>query len=190
MKTWWKEHLIASVVLKYIQTHEIQTIITFDMYGISSHPNHRALFFGVRYIVRTLQGRNETILGGPGKDGKQGTIGEVKGYALLTVGVLRKFSGVLDLGVTIPSFVSYLLRRQFLQPSASSASATSKQATRDALLGDFENGEERVLFLSGVSQVLSGRSAMYEHKSQLVWFRHLYLVFSRYMVVNELKRIR
>lgn len=31
--------------------------------------------------------------------------------------------------------------------------------------------------------------AMRAHKSQLVWFRYLYLIFSRYIIVNTLKRI-
>lgn len=32
-------------------------------------------------------------------------------------------------------------------------------------------------------------SAMREHKTQLVWFRYLYLLFSRYIVLNTFKRI-
>lgn len=34
-----------------------------------------------------------------------------------------------------------------------------------------------------------GVRAMLEHKSQLVWFRWLYLLFSRLMWVNELKEL-
>ena len=40
-----------------------------------------------------------------------------------------------------------------------------------------------------LSSPLNAWSAMREHKSQLVWFRYLYLIFSRYIVVNTLKRI-
>ncbi|KAJ0173104.1 hypothetical protein K1T71_011280 [Dendrolimus kikuchii] len=32
--------------------------------------------------------------------------------------------------------------------------------------------------------------AMRRHKSQMVWFRYLYVVFSRYMIINTLRRIR
>lgn len=32
-------------------------------------------------------------------------------------------------------------------------------------------------------------SAMWAHKSQLLWFRYLYMIFSRYVIVNSLKRI-
>jgi N-acetylglucosaminylphosphatidylinositol deacetylase len=36
---------------------------------------------------------------------------------------------------------------------------------------------------------LNSWSAMREHKSQLVWFRYLYIIFSRYILVNTFKRI-
>ncbi|CAD5208805.1 unnamed protein product [Bursaphelenchus xylophilus] len=42
------------------------------------------------------------------------------------------------------------------------------------------------LCLSRPSMVWRGMRA---HKSQLVWFRYLYLIFSRYVVINTLKRI-
>jgi len=48
-------------------------------------------------------------------------------------------------------------------------------------------------FFSSTFMVLawpqSAWSAMREHKTQLVWFRYLYLIFSRYVVVNTFKRI-
>ena len=31
--------------------------------------------------------------------------------------------------------------------------------------------------------------AMKQHKSQMVWFRYLYIMFSRYMVINTLRKI-
>lgn len=30
---------------------------------------------------------------------------------------------------------------------------------------------------------------MYEHKSQMVWFRKLYIRFSRYMIINTLREM-
>ena len=35
-----------------------------------------------------------------------------------------------------------------------------------------------------------GYKAMLQHKSQLTWFRLLYIIFSKYMVINELKLIK
>lgn len=33
------------------------------------------------------------------------------------------------------------------------------------------------------------RNAMRQHKSQMVWFRKLYIIFSRYMVMNTLREV-
>ncbi|KAL7748872.1 hypothetical protein RI367_005785 [Sorochytrium milnesiophthora] len=47
-------------------------------------------------------------------------------------------------------------------------------------------GPKQWLALSTLSDVWQARQAMYCHRSQLVWFRRLYILFSRYMVVNVL----
>uniref|UniRef100_A0AC34RTF9 N-acetylglucosaminylphosphatidylinositol deacetylase n=1 Tax=Panagrolaimus sp. JU765 TaxID=591449 RepID=A0AC34RTF9_9BILA len=43
--------------------------------------------------------------------------------------------------------------------------------------------------VSSPKSILTIYSAMKQHYSQLVWFRFLYLIFSRYIFVNSLKRI-
>lgn len=40
-------------------------------------------------------------------------------------------------------------------------------------------------FISGLDQWMTALRAMMQHRSQLVWFRWLYVSFSRYMWVNE-----
>lgn len=45
------------------------------------------------------------------------------------------------------------------------------------------------LNISSPKDVLKIYSAMREHQSQLVWFRYLYMAFSRYIFINSLKRI-
>ncbi|KAF8233593.1 LmbE-like protein [Tricholoma matsutake] len=41
------------------------------------------------------------------------------------------------------------------------------------------------IFISGISDYLTALRAMWQHWSQLVWFRWFYVFFSRYMWVNE-----
>ena len=41
------------------------------------------------------------------------------------------------------------------------------------------------VFISGFDGYLLALKSMYQHQSQLVWFRWLYVLFSRYMWVNE-----
>jgi N-acetylglucosaminylphosphatidylinositol deacetylase len=48
----------------------------------------------------------------------------------------------------------------------------------------------RLVFMSTVMEYLRGREAMKWHKTQMVWFRYLYLLTSRYMVYNELNEIK
>ncbi|XP_053562086.1 N-acetylglucosaminyl-phosphatidylinositol de-N-acetylase [Bombina bombina] len=43
------------------------------------------------------------------------------------------------------------------------------------------------LFILAGEQYKKAKDAMACHQSQLLWFRHLYLIFSRYMVINSLK---
>jgi N-acetylglucosaminylphosphatidylinositol deacetylase len=52
--------------------------------------------------------------------------------------------------------------------------ATSK--THSALSWSF--------FVSGIGEYLKALQAMQAHQSQLVWFRWLYVAFSKYMWVN------
>lgn len=48
---------------------------------------------------------------------------------------------------------------------------------------------DNALFVSSIGEILKAQKAMLEYKSQMVWFRWLYIIFSRYMVINELVRI-
>ncbi|KAG9486047.1 N-acetylglucosaminyl-phosphatidylinositol de-N-acetylase [Eleutherodactylus coqui] len=43
-----------------------------------------------------------------------------------------------------------------------------------------------VVFISSGRQYKQAKEAMLHHQSQLLWFRHLYLLFSRYMMINSL----
>lgn len=45
-------------------------------------------------------------------------------------------------------------------------------------------------FVVGWSDFRRIQRAMYAHHSQMVWFRRLYILFSRYMVMNTLREIQ
>ncbi|NWX05260.1 PIGL acetylase, partial [Caloenas nicobarica] len=44
-----------------------------------------------------------------------------------------------------------------------------------------------VLFILTEEETEQARRAMRCHRSQLLWFRHVYMLFSRYMVINSLR---
>ncbi len=83
----------------------------------------------------------------------------VKLYTLESVNMLRKYSSIIDLAYSVIHTYVYL----------------------------YFNPNGQILFLSGLSDLLKLQKAMRKHGSQLVWFRHLYVLFSRYMMVNNLK---
>jgi hypothetical protein len=46
-----------------------------------------------------------------------------------------------------------------------------------------------LVVISGLKEYLTAHKAMRQHASQLVWFRHLYVLFSRYMWVNDWQEV-
>lgn len=120
----WDSALISSVLESHISS--CNTILTFDSFGISGHPNHISLFHGVLLFLKTNP--------------------NIQGYSLDSIGIHRKFTFFLDI---IPSLL------------------TSSS-----------------LVQSSLTDYLKIRSSMLKHESQLVWFRMLYIIFSRYMYLN------
>jgi N-acetylglucosaminylphosphatidylinositol deacetylase len=46
-----------------------------------------------------------------------------------------------------------------------------------------------IVLVSTPFQLITAQKAMMKHGTQLVWFRYLYVLFSRYMAINDLKII-
>lgn len=84
-------------------------------------------------------------------------------FSLVTVPVLSKYTG-------LPSAI---LARLGLTSQAS-------EPTVDSL----------PVFISGIPDYLITVRAILAHDSQMVWFRYLYMTFSRYMWVNEWVEIK
>ena len=81
--------------------------------------------------------------------------------------------------VTVPLREKYL---GVLSPLLSKVSIAFSRTLRDPSVG---GGAETAVAVSGVWGYARAHRAMREHWSQLVWFRWLYVSFSRYMWVNE-----
>ncbi|XP_075983789.1 phosphatidylinositol glycan anchor biosynthesis class L [Anticarsia gemmatalis] len=133
-KVHWPVPVIAKIIHHRLESLDIDTLVTFDRGGVSSHPNHSAVFYAVAYMfVEKLIPRRCTV------------------YTLDSVNILRKYMGFLDLPL---SFV-LSSKRYFLRWTE------SRRVVR----------------------------AMKRHRSQMLWFRYLYVAVSRYMVINTLRRI-
>lgn len=70
-------------------TSTIDTLITFDSRGISSHPNHISLYHGARHWLSSLMA------------GKSGWKCPVELYTLTTTNILRKYISAIDAPVTM-----------------------------------------------------------------------------------------
>ncbi|XP_020618382.1 N-acetylglucosaminyl-phosphatidylinositol de-N-acetylase-like [Orbicella faveolata] len=46
------------------------------------------------------------------------------------------------------------------------------------------------MFLSSPQDIILAQKAMYAHRSQLLWFRRLYILFSRFMMINTLQELK
>ncbi|KAL2123790.1 hypothetical protein VTJ04DRAFT_155 [Mycothermus thermophilus] len=105
MTTTWDKTAIASLLRSAFSpnlararstntppTASIDVLITFDAYGVSSHPNHISLYHGAKEFVEDLVA------------GKPGWESPVDLYTLTTVPFLRKYTGIFD---TLPTLLSW-----------------------------------------------------------------------------------
>ncbi|CAB1097639.1 unnamed protein product [Ectocarpus sp. CCAP 1310/34] len=148
----WPADVVSSHVHDFVQKFGIQTILTFDEGGISGHSDHTAVNRGVALFLRTRAVTRHTasIAGGSGSS----SISALDAFALVTTGMLRKYSGMLDMPWSL---------------------ATSYRPPLGAF---FSSCSARIAW-----------AAMAAHHSQFVWYRRLFVIFSRYAYVNTFTRM-
>ena len=141
----------------------IDVLLTFDAAGISSHPNHIALYHGARLFLSQIM------------RGHSGYACPVSLYTLTSTNIARKYSFILDV---IPTFLSGIY--------GTILGIGKKRGGRDGM-----KGPDRLIFVSDMWKYWKAKEAMVSgHKSQMVWFRWGWIGLGRYMVVNDLKRER
>lgn len=127
----WREELVSDIVSRHVDSLSIDTVVTFDRYGVSSHKNHIALYYAMACLAM------ENVERGV--------------YCLGSVNLMRKYSWLVD----VP--MSYLVCN--------------------------------TVYLASPAQWFQLRQAMFKHKSQVTWYRWLYILFSRYLLINTLEPI-
>ncbi|KAI3401793.1 hypothetical protein diail_8171 [Diaporthe ilicicola] len=159
----------------------IDILITFDKGGVSSHPNHISLYHGARHFVASLAASR-----GPG------WASPVDMYTLTTVGVARKYAGVLDVFSTLGATALDVWRRGPAGGPKGAAAATTTTKASGAATKD-KDGRRRpaaLVFMHGFGTGgwATAREAMTRaHVSQMVWFRWGWITISRYMFMNDLR---
>eukprot|EP01135_Chromosphaera_perkinsii_P010667 Nk52_evm67s2192 gene=Nk52_evmTU67s2192 len=142
----WVPENVGETVAGFVCRWGIDTLITFDSYGVSGHVNHRSCFYGM-----------EWLLGVEGEVKNRDALALLRSVLYLeSVTIFRKYIGVWDMILCVAQL--------------------------------WISGKEgcRVISAGGLQGMLRGWRAMKCHSSQLVWFRRLYLLFSRYMFANTL----
>nr|XP_056721478.1 N-acetylglucosaminyl-phosphatidylinositol de-N-acetylase [Euleptes europaea] len=129
----WDTSLLSALILKHIETNQINLVVTFDAGGVSGHTNHKSLYTAIRYL------HSENKLPE-----------DCRVLTLETVSLFRKYLSILDV------LISCL-------------------------------HSQDVLFVLTKEEAELAKRAMWCHRSQLLWFRRLYVFFSRYMVINSLR---
>jgi N-acetylglucosaminylphosphatidylinositol deacetylase len=86
MRLDWDKHKVAEFVRDYIPKYEkqVDTILTFDHFGVSSHINHISVSLGCEIFMQ--------------KYSKETKVKEL--YELVTTNVPRKFTGLYDIFLT------------------------------------------------------------------------------------------
>ena len=134
-------------------------LITFDGYGVSGHPNHRAVSAGVAVALRSR---------------KLTCVRPVSLYILVSTGAIAAQVGTVSgLERHATAQDSTAMWRKFLGPVDIPLSIAGVMRCRRASC--YIGGGPSVAWL-----------AMKAHQSQFVWYRRLYVLFSRYVYVNTL----
>ncbi|KAF7324739.1 hypothetical protein MKEN_00515600 [Mycena kentingensis (nom. inval.)] len=164
----WDASTIADVLKPFVLDNRITTILTFDKYGVSGHPNHKALPDGVKELMRALP--------------------DVRLFTLRSLPLPIKYLTILaptihKVDLDANAFLKYVDRTTtafFLDQFGLDLDKIprAKLATPEPV------------YVSGVNEYMTAVQAMREHDSQLVWYRWLWIGFSRYMWVNHWDEVK
>ncbi|KAK6939229.1 N-acetylglucosaminyl phosphatidylinositol deacetylase-related [Dillenia turbinata] len=75
----WDHNLLAKIIKEEVTTHSIDSIITFDNYGVSGHCNHCDVHHGTRKFLHQSSG------------------GNVEAWELISTNLIRKYCGPVDI---------------------------------------------------------------------------------------------
>jgi len=175
MENAWPLEEIANVVHECVQHYSPDVILTFDERGVSKHPNHVQTHRGVmRFIVEAKLGAI------PNAEYTEENVPEV--WVLETTPFYRTFMGAMDYWASVVTTT----RKKKGSKNTSNESSSSNSSS-SLVVGASSTSSSSVMFCSrNPSLVLE---AMRTHATQWVWYRKLYVAFSRYSLLNTLRRM-
>jgi len=134
---------------------------------VSSHPNHKALPAGAQVLIKTL---GETS-------------SKPRLFTLFSVPLLTKYTSFATVALGKVDLYSYF----FMNKLEDLVILVLSYWYPEILTPEFPRHPDAgamPVFIAGVEGYSTAVLAMQAHGSQMVWFRWLYLLFSRYMWSN------
>lgn len=175
----WPQALVARAVAATCATTRAATIVTFDARGVSGHVNHSATHYGVALLARALRARGpSTALPSEAEARFDGASDFADApvppaclercLALETVPVARAYIGMLDLVISL-MISAWLAQQRWRRSAHAKPERTGHARTR-----------------ATSANLPLALHVMAAHWTQLVWYRVLMVIFSRYTYVNTL----
>ncbi|ODN84046.1 hypothetical protein L202_00073 [Cryptococcus amylolentus CBS 6039] len=167
--TEWDPALVASFISDSISANPVDLIITFDGQGVTSHPNHKSIPAAISHLSPASRPRV---------------------VALKSPETVAKFTGPLHI---IYLHLKSIPCLPIFQTNPAAQAVLSQVLAMLNLSSEEQQGlctAETHVLVNDVRGWVTGIKAMREHKSQMVWFRYLYLLGSRLMWVNELEEVK
>ncbi|KAF8893224.1 putative deacetylase LmbE-like domain-containing protein [Gymnopilus junonius] len=169
----WNADVIARSLEPYVLDLNVDTILTFDQDGVSSHPNHKSIPEGVKLLIQNVRGKSTA---------------HPRLYTLVSVSLPLKYISFVSGALTKLDISRYLFTLQLEFLVIRVLGIWYPDLLNPAIP---RNPEAHAMptFVLGYQGYLKALEAMKAHESQLVWFRYLYVAFSRYMWVNTYSQV-
>mmetsp|Transcript_9095 Transcript_9095/g.17117 ORF Transcript_9095/g.17117 Transcript_9095/m.17117 type:complete len:282 (-) Transcript_9095:154-999(-) len=189
----WPIELVKRHVDECSKKNQINNIITFDHFGVSGHPNHIAVYRGVRAF---LNDRPHNM----------------QGFSLKSENIFRKYLGLFDflllfflsfiirpilcfLHLSPPRLVSEYsslsLHMTCLEPSRTNITSCTACDASQTAAAPIQLAEATRRELGSISMnVFRALRALGKHHTQLEWYRPLFVIFSSYTYLNSFETIK
>ena len=145
-------------------------ILTFDETGVSSHPNHQSIPAGVQTLIKNL--------------GETSSKTPLRLYTLVSSSIIYKYISILSVTFGKVDVYGYRVMRH-LENYIIDVLSIWYTDLLNPTFPRHPDGHAMPEFISGYKEYVKALEAMQAHQSQFVWFRWLYVAFSKYMWVNS-----
>ncbi|PPQ92261.1 hypothetical protein CVT25_008568 [Psilocybe cyanescens] len=171
----WDASVIADILKPYVLDLKIDTILTFDSSGISDHPNHKSIPAGALTLIKNLGGTSSEP--------------PLRLFTLISSSLPYKYTSVFS--VALDKIEIYIYRgMQKLENLIIRILSIWYPDILTPIHPRNPDANATPIFISGYLEYKTALESMKAHESQLLWFRYLYVAFSKYMWVNTYVEVK